>query len=128
MNKKITLFLVFILGFLSIQSAPSVQALTSAEIQVLIQQLQAQIASLQQLTQVGETATVWCHNFNNNLKIGDTGSEVTALQTALQKEGLSSSITNQFDEKTFSVVFDFQMKYKSEVLTPSGLKNGFIFH
>src|SRR3989338_7016847 len=90
MNKKITLFLIsiFAFGFLSIQSAPSVKALTTAEIKTMIQSLQQQIAQLQQqLTQAGETATVWCHDFNTNLRYGDSGSEVLALQTALGKDG-----------------------------------------
>ena len=134
MNKKITLFLVsiFAFGFLSIQSAPSVQALTSAEIQALIQQLQTQIASLQQqLTQTEETAEVWCHDFNTNLRYGDSGSEVLALQTALGKDGFPVMDIDEnaqgnyfFGEYTSSAVVGFQGKYKSEVLTPYGLKNG----
>ena len=35
--------------------------------------------------------TAWCRTFNTNLKIGDIGDEVNALQTALQKEDFSIS-------------------------------------
>lgn len=114
--------IIFLIGFLVV--AANAQAATTAEIQALIQSLQNQILALQQQLTPTQATVAWCHNFNINLKIGDAGSEITALQTALQKEGLSASITNQFDAKTLSVVYDFQMKYKSEILTPSGLKNG----
>ena len=84
--------------------------------------------------------TAWCHTFNTNLKIGDIGDEVSALQTALQKEGFSISsdemaqtggtlgvaysVPANFGESTASAVTGFQEKYRSEILTPLGLKYG----
>ena len=129
--KKAFFVVVFIavLGILFNSGAPSAKAMTVAEIQTLIAQLQQQIAALQkQLTEVQGTTAVWCHNFNTNLKYGDSGDEVNALQTVLMKEGFElirgeTQIPN-FGEYTASAVTGFQEKYKSEILSPSGLRNG----
>ncbi len=105
------------------------ETMTAAEMQTLIQQLQAQIAVLQQqLSQTQGAPAAWCHDFNVNLKIGDAGDEVSALQTVLMKEGFQiirgeTQIPN-FGEYTASAVTGFQEKYKDEVLTPLGLKYG----
>jgi len=127
MNCKKVIFVVGILAVLGLfgPNAPGAQAMTAAELQALIQQLQQQIQQLQQqLAATQNTAPVWCHDFNANLKIGDASSETMALQTALQKEGLLNNVTNQFDEQTASAITGFQQKYASEVLTPLGLKYG----
>ena len=117
---------------------------TSAEIQSQIQALMAQIQSLQQqiaqLQSQRDNIREWCHTFNTNLMIGNTGDEVSALQTALQKEGFSISNDNiaksggtpmvayslpaNFGESTASAITGFQEKYRAEVLTPVGLKYG----
>src|SRR3989338_3206936 len=90
--------LLVVFGFLFSFNIPSAKALTSGEIQALIEQLQQQIAQLQK--QLAETEPqAWCHTFNTNLRIGDTSSEVAALQIALQKEGL-------VDEEVSGTVFD----------------------
>jgi peptidoglycan hydrolase-like protein with peptidoglycan-binding domain len=116
---------VFVLPSVSLGQTVSNVAL-QAQIQVLlaeVQQLQAQLAA-----QGGGTAS--CHVFNNNLSIGMTGSEVTALQTALNYDGYiapgdSSLATNGiFDERTASAVVWFQEKNRSEILDPAGLGNG----
>jgi len=128
--KKIIFFVSFlaIFGFLFNLNAPIAKAMTAAEIQSLIQQLQTQIASLQQqLAQIqGTTVTVWCHTFNVNLKYGDAGKEIEALQIALEKEGLYTKGTNppHFDESLASAVVGFQEKYSAEVLAPLCLKHG----
>ena len=117
---------------------------TSAEIQSQIQAIMAQIQALQQKlaqlqNQQGDDRA-WCHTFNTNLMIGNTGDEVSALQTALQKEGFSISNDNiaksggtpmvayslpaNFGESTASAITGFQEKYRAEVLTPVGLKYG----
>ncbi|MCX6761138.1 MAG: peptidoglycan-binding domain-containing protein, partial [Candidatus Nealsonbacteria bacterium] len=68
---------------------------------------------------------VWCHNFNENLKITQTGNEVSSLQTALFQEGLyEEKITGEFDQYTFNTLIKFQEKYKKEILTPYGLTKG----
>jgi len=121
-----------IVAFLGILVLPSVsQAITAAELQAQIAALQAQIVQLQaQLAQVqGGGSTQWCHNFNTSLKVGDKGSEVVALQSALSKDGFGAyleadKVNSEFGEGTASAVTGFQQKYKSEILTPLGLQYG----
>jgi len=82
--KKPVLIISFlaVFGFLFCFNTPNVKAMTASEIQVLIQQLRAQIAALQQqLIQIQGTTVTWCHDFNTNLKIGDSGNDVNELQT-----------------------------------------------
>jgi len=100
--------------------------MTVAEIRALIAQLQQQIAQLQQqLTKITGEEEVWCHDFHLNLKYGMGGTEVKALQTALEKEGFyKRTITSDFDEYTASCVVGFQEKYKKDVLAPWGLEHG----
>ena len=47
-------------------------------------------ASQAQLAQLQSQPATWCHDFNVNLKIGDMGSEVSALHTALSKDGFGA--------------------------------------
>ncbi|PJC51357.1 MAG: hypothetical protein CO031_03015, partial [Candidatus Nealsonbacteria bacterium CG_4_9_14_0_2_um_filter_37_38] len=126
--KKIILLVSFLIvfGFLFNFNTPVAEAMTTMEIQALIQQLQSQIAQLQsQLAEVTGGEKVWCHDFNRNLKYGNAGEEVRALQTALQKEGFyKRTITGDFDEYTASAVVGFQEKYKEDVLVPWGLEHG----
>lgn len=118
-----------IFGFIFNFGAADVKAaMTIAEIQALIAQLQQQIAQLQQqLSQLqvqGEQKT-WCYDFNRNLKYGEGGSDVSALQTALEKEGFyKRTISGYFDEYTASAVVAFQEKYKEDILSPWGLEHG----
>lgn len=69
-----------------------------------------------------------CHNFNVNLKLENTGTEIDALQTALTAEGFNVSddekLRDSFGESTASAVSGFQKKYKDEILTPRGFKYG----
>lgn len=95
-------------------------------LQNLIVDLQAKIQQL--LTQQG--TQTWCHAFNTNLRIGDSAGDVQYLGTALTKEGFNAGAATSegagyyFNEQTASAVVEFQEKYASEVLTPSGLKRG----
>jgi len=66
----------------------------------------------------------FCYDFSANLGVGASGSAVTALQTALQKDGGSISITNSFDEQTASTVTGFQEKYANDILASVGLQHG----
>lgn len=66
----------------------------------------------------------WCHTFNKNLGIGNTGNEVAELIMALQKEGFMKEYEANFDEQVSSAVTGFQQKYSDEILTPNGLKYG----
>jgi len=128
-SKKIVLGLAFLIvfGLLFNIVLPKAKAMTVEEILAKIAQLQQQIAQLQkQLSAIQEPA-VWCHNFNRNLRYGDAGPEVKALQIALEKEGFYKMEPNQppyFDEKVASAVTGFQEKYRNEILTPWGLKYG----
>jgi len=69
----------------------------------------------------------FCHTFNTNLRIGDSGSEISDLQEALRRDGVGIEkywTSGEFDEVTASSVSDFQEKYRSEILTPNGLSRG----
>ncbi len=74
----------------------------------------------------GASTSVWCHDFNKNLRYGDNNSEVGNLKTALIKDGIMPymAVTYEFDEETVSYIVAFQKKYKDEILTPLGLKYG----
>ena len=68
----------------------------------------------------------WCHTFTITMQKGDSGDEVSALQTALMKEGILDieQPTGYFWTLTFNAVVAFQEKYASEILTPLGLSQG----
>ncbi|MDO8618425.1 MAG: hypothetical protein Q7R49_00610 [Candidatus Daviesbacteria bacterium] len=127
----ISFLAVFGLLFVPIGSTVKAQTATAADIEALIislkqqiAQLQAQIAQLQ--VQQGATPA-WCHNFNTNLRVGDSGPEVDALYVALIiKEALASDrgSDSNFDEYLASAVVEFQEKYASEILAPYGLRRG----
>ena len=127
---KKTIFIISFLamfGFLFNFGLPNAKAITVAEIEDLIAQLQQQITDLQQQLAQQQLTEEWCHDFNVNLRYGDTGSEVEALQIALEKEALYQREINQssnFDELVASTVTGFQEKYKEDVLTFWGLSSG----
>jgi hypothetical protein len=103
------------------------QTMSVAQLQAEIQSLTAQLQSLEtQLAAAGGGLdnAVWCYSFNNNLSIGMSGAAVTALQTALQKDGESVTVNSTFDDQTAAAVTEFQEKYASTVLAPNGLSNG----
>ncbi len=128
MHTKYKLLAVLSLVVFVLPVAASAQTMTSAQMQAEIQQLLALVQSLQQklaVAQGGSTATTaWCHVFSTNLEVGNTSPDITALQQALSKDGESVSVSGTFDEQTASAVTGFQQKYASQILTPSGLKNG----
>lgn len=84
----------------------------------IIQQLQNEL----QILQSGQ-GNEWCYDFNQNIRIGDRGSSVSALHAALQKEGFFADSV-EFNERTAAAVVGFQEKYKSEILTPYALERG----
>jgi murein DD-endopeptidase MepM/ murein hydrolase activator NlpD len=70
-------------------------------------------------------STEWCHDFLRDLKYGQKGEEIKALQIALEKEGLFKGLpTGYFGCLTFQAVKSFQEKYKNEILYPFGFKKG----
>lgn len=102
---------------------------TIVDLQAQINNLLAQIQQLQQqLTQIQGTTPTWCHDFNVNLKIGDSSSEVQALHAALAiDQGTPIEVnmaSKYFSEETASAVSGFQQKYKSEILAPWSLQYG----
>jgi hypothetical protein len=127
MNKIKILLLILLTAVLI--SPVFVRAATIEELTALINSLKAQLQQLEsQLSQAQQGTTAWCHDFNVNLKMGDSGYEVSNLYSALFKNGLveerSSNFTNNFDEYVASAVSGFQEKYRDEILTPVGLKHG----
>jgi len=103
--------------------------MTAIELQKLIEQLQKQIAQLQrQLNEVQMRPEAWCHDFKVDLRYGDRGSEVSALQTALKKEEFAISKREiggtYFGNWTASAVVGFQEKYRKDILSPLGLAHG----
>ena len=95
---------------------------TTADLNAQIQELYAQIKQLQ--AQLTSGSSGFCYSFNNNVSIGQTGGDVTNLQTALRKDGESVGVSGSFDEQTASAVSAFQEKYRSDVLAPVGLPAG----
>lgn len=122
-------FLAVFIGLLIF--APSVALAdhsTAHTIQQLLEQIKALQAQLAALQASEGTPAEWCHTFNTNLKIGDRGEGVEALEQALALEGFdvehSSNFPSVFDEQLASAVTGFQEKYRDEILTPVGLKYG----
>jgi len=127
--KKIFLVITFLAVSIGIfrMNAPIIKAITTEELLAEINRIQAQIAQLQkQLAELQGKPAAWCHNFNTNLGFGDSGLEVEALQTALEKEGFNvgGDTKGNFGENTASAVVSFQEKYKSEILGPWRLEHG----
>jgi hypothetical protein len=131
MSKKIILLIIclFLISGMSLATKAATfddEILSQiAELRNQIEGLRVQIPKLQ--TQLVGSVT-WCHNFNINLSQGDTGTDVEALQIALQKRGFNindnEKIDNYFGDSTKSAVVGFQEKYKAEILTPLGLGQG----
>ncbi len=134
MSKKIIFVISFlaVFGLLFNFGLPDTKATTAIELQKLVEQLQKQIAQLQQrLNEIQAQPKVWCHDFRVDLKYGDKGPEVEALQTALKKEGFygypaaqSTDPKGRFGIYTSSAVVGFQEKYRKDILAPLGLKYG----
>lgn len=71
------------------------------------------------------------YTFAANLKLGDTSTDVLALQQLLNKSldtqvaaagpGSSGQETSYFGARTLDAVNRFQAKYRAEILTPNGL-------
>ncbi|NOY35333.1 MAG: hypothetical protein GXP44_00125, partial [bacterium] len=123
-NIRKFVFAGMLLGILVVPIFASANTVTDLQAQISV--LLAQVQNLQkQLGQIKNGSQSWCHNFNVNLKIGNRGSEVTALQIALEKENfIIGSNKGYFGEGTASAVTGFQQKYKNEILTPVGLRYG----
>ncbi len=126
--KKIILGLAFLAVFIFVGN---VKAATPLDEQ--IKSLMVQIVALQQqlvqlLRSQQNTTPEWCHTFNTNLKIDDSGPEISSLARVLQKENIyidqGEGLPVTFNEKVSSAVITFQEKYASEILAPYGLPRG----
>ena len=86
------------------------------------------------ITAFSVTPAFGANLFERNLRVGDRGSDVKALQQLLNRDiqtrialsgsGSAGLETEYFGALTFQAVKRFQEKYASEVLTPLGLAQG----
>jgi len=78
------------------------------------------------LPAIAQTTTQpWCHTFNQNLRVGDTGLEVNALRQALSLDSQNNVGDGAaFTDAVASAVTGFQQKYASDILAPNGLSYG----
>jgi len=106
------------------------QNLTAEQLKQKIADLMLQIQRLQmQLEALQNQNKPWCHTFNVNLRVGDRGAEIAALQTALSRTDIDTGTGSEdpapvFVERVASAVSAFQEKYRDEILTPLGLTHG----
>lgn len=118
---------------LALGTAIPAQAATIEELQALIAQLQAQIASLTG----GTTNTGMSCNqvFTQNMTVGSTGTQVMDLQKVLNMSvdtqiatgasaGAPGYETSYFGPATRAAVIKFQNKYAADILAPVGLVSG----
>lgn len=130
-----------VLGLLVVPGVSLAQTMSAAALQAEIQSLNAELAVLQAkspatpATTAGtgaslgsnssaSTAVSWCYTFTTTPAYGTSGVAVTALQTALKKDGESITITGTFDLQTQAAVIAFQNKYAAKILIPQGLTRG----
>ncbi len=126
-----TLFAVVLLCTLVPVSSLKAQSLS--ELQQQINQLLAQIAYLQ--GQIGNVSTggSCAVTFTRNLGVGSSGADVLGLQRFLNRypdtrlgvsgAGSPGLETQYYGPVTAAAVSKFQVKYRAEILTPSGLVN-----
>lgn len=100
-----------------------------AEIQRLLNQLMAQLGSLQNSDQI-LTVPVRssCDQLNQTMNVGLKNNSVRCLQEFLKNQGVEiypeGLVTGYFGNLTRSAVIRFQEKYTSEVLAPFGISKG----
>lgn len=116
--------------------APAAQAQTTEDLQQMINDLLAQVASLQ--GQVGQGGTsvasgVCPYTWTRDLSSGSTGADVMKLQqflnadvdTRVAAEGAGSvgNETEHYGPATAAAVSKMQVKYRADILSPAGLVN-----
>jgi len=113
--------------------APAAQAQSSEDLQQMINDLLAQVAQLQGQT-TGGGASMTCQSFLMDLGQGSTGADVKRLQEFLNMDpdtrvaaagvaGGAGMETMYYGPATAAAVSKFQVKYRSEILSPLGLVN-----
>lgn len=111
---------------------PAAQAQSAEDLQAMINQLLAQITSLQ--SQVGQgSATASGYTWTRDLSQGSTGADVRELQKFLNSDpdtrvaatgvGSAGMETEYYGPATAAAVSKFQVKYRADILSPSGLVN-----
>jgi hypothetical protein len=117
--------------------APSAKAETTEDLQKMINDLLAQVAALKGDTKgemKGDTKmSASCTTFARDLKTGATGADVKELQMFLNKDadtrvaatgaGSAGMETMTYGPATAAAVSKLQVKYRAEILSPSGLVN-----
>ena len=115
--------------------APAAKAQTAEELQTQINDLMAQIATLQaQVGQGGTSASGVCpYTWTRDLNMGATGADVMKLQqflnanadTRVSASGAGSvgAETEYYGALTGAAVAKFQVMYRAEILTPLGMVN-----
>ncbi len=103
---------IFVVASLSVLPAVS-EAYTIAQLQAMIAKLQAQLSAMQN----NQSTTGWCHTFNTDIEFRDNTGEVSALQSALEKDGIdmpsfpNAEAKKYFNAATSMNVKAFQKKY-----------------
>jgi peptidoglycan hydrolase-like protein with peptidoglycan-binding domain len=125
----------FAVVLMSSIAIPQAYAQTTPATQQQIAQLLAQIAALraQLAALTGGTVGVCTAQFSRDLSIGASGADVLALQKLLNRSadtqlavsgaGSPGLETQYYGPITAGAVSKFQVKYRSEILTPSGIVN-----
>lgn len=131
------LFVAFVAAAMLFTLVTPAKAATAEELQQMINDLLAQVATLQgQLGQGGSTPVasgVCPYTWTRSLTTGDSGMDVMKLQQFLNADpdtrvaatgvGSAGMETQYFGGLTAAAVSKFQLKYRSDVLSPLGLVN-----
>jgi len=117
---------ILIMFVLAVIVAPCISLADTQSIVALQQELHGLLSQLSKLQAqlVAQQADIPCYFFKKNLSIGQSGADVTNLQTVLQKDGESLNVSEIFDKQTASAVSAFQEKYMKDILKPVGLSAG----
>ena len=139
--KRTIITTILALAVVAVVAPGAAQALTTNDLLIQIQQLQAQLLQLQGQEQTGNTTGVLPANcvgitFSRNLSRTTpymSGSDVRCLQTLLNQlnvnvadagAGSPGKETIYFGGATRAAVIRFQEMFKAEILTPQGLTVG----
>ncbi len=136
-NVASKLFVAFVAVAMLFTLVTPAKAATAAELQQMINDLLAQVASLQ--GQVGQDSSapgvrsVCPFTWTRSLNVGATGADVMKLQQFLNSDtdtrvsasgvGSVGAETQYYGPATAAAVSKMQVKYRSDILSPAGLVN-----
>lgn len=135
-NVTAKLFVAFVVISMMLTAVAPAQAQTTAELEAQIAALMATINELQ--SKVGQTggsmaSSVCPYAWTRSLSSGSTGDDVMKLQKFLNSSddtrvsvsgaGSVGMETSYFGPATAAAVSKFQVKYREDILSPSGLVN-----